>query len=140
MNTSLVARLVAVVAGLSLLLGASWAVAKPPCSVKTLHGDYGYVVTGTNVGAGPVAAVGVVTADGVGGLTAFDTISVNGLVLKRTITGSYTTNANCTGTVSFTDNFGQTTNADYVLVQERSEFNLIQTDAGAVTTGIGRKQ
>jgi hypothetical protein len=108
--------------------------------VKTLHGDYGYVVTGTNVGAGPVAAVGVVTADGVGGLTAFDTISVNGLVLKRTITGSYTTNANCTGTVSFTDNFGQTTNADYVLVQERSEFNLIQTDAGAVTTGIGRKQ
>jgi hypothetical protein len=54
--------------------------------------------------------------------------------------GTYTTKENCTGTVSFTDNFAQTTNADYVLVVERDEFNLIQTDPGTVTTGIGKKQ
>jgi hypothetical protein len=56
------------------------------------------------------------------------------------ITGTYTVNDDCTGTVTFTDQFGLTTHLDFVLAQGHQELNFIQTDPGTVTTGIGRKQ
>jgi len=121
--------------------GASPAVeAKPFCGVRSIEGGYGYVVNGTNVGSGPVSAVGLTDADGSGNLTATDTVSANGTVVRRTITGSYTVNANCTGSVVFTDNFGQTTHLDFVLEDNLRQFHFIQTDPGTVTTGIGTKQ
>jgi hypothetical protein len=144
------ALLVAVAVGTGLvfgtdsILGATVTSAVVQCSAKTLDGNYGYVVTGTNVGGalvpGPVVAVGSATADGAGHLSATDTVSVNGTILRRAISGAYTVNANCTGQLTFTDNFGQTTNLDFVAVQNGREFSLIQTDIGAVTTGTAKKQ
>lgn len=114
------------------------------CSAKTLDGSYAYLVNGTNVGGalipGPVAAAGLAKADGAGNLTATDTVSANGTVLRRAITGVYTIAADCTGQLTFTDNFGQTTHLDFVVSQNRQEFSFIQTDNGAVTTGTAKKQ
>jgi butyrate kinase len=42
-------------------------------------------------------------------LTASDTVSANGQIIRRVITGTYTVNDDCTGTVAFTDQFGLTT-------------------------------
>jgi hypothetical protein len=114
--------------------------AKSPCTTRSIDGSYAYLVSGTNVGGGLVAAVGLVTTDGEGSLTANDTVSANGAIIRRTITGTYSVNGDCTGTVTFTDQFGLTTNLDFVLAEGRQELNFIQTDPGTVTTGIGRKQ
>ena len=130
--------------GTDSILGATASSAVLQCSAKTLDGSYGYIVNGTNVGGalvpGPVAAVGLARADGAGNLTATDTLSVNGTVLRRAISGTYTITAACTGQLTFTDNFGQTTHVDFVVSQNRQEFTFIQTDTGAVTTGTAKKQ
>jgi hypothetical protein len=128
------------VAGLLFLTDASPAQAKPVCSLASVQGSYGYTVNGANIGGGPLAAVGLVSSDGAGILSATETDSINGTIVRRTITGTYTVNANCTGTVIFTDNFQQTTHLDFVAVQERDELQFIQTDSGTVTTGIAKKQ
>jgi hypothetical protein len=129
-----------VVALLSLQTGAAPAEANHGCSLRSVDGPYGYLVAGTNVGSGPIAAVGQVIADGRGALTASDTVSVNGVVIRRIITGTYAVNPGCTGSAIFTDNFGQSTHLDFVLVDGGKEFQFIQTDPGAVTTGVSKRQ
>jgi hypothetical protein len=110
------------------------------CDLRDVQGRYSYVVNGTNVGAGLVAALGQVTADGQGHLAATDTVSANGLIIRRNITGSYAVNPDCSGTATFTDNFAQTTHLDFVLVGRGAEFQFIQTDPSTVTTGVARRQ
>jgi hypothetical protein len=128
------------VVSLSLSGSTPAAQASHGCDLRDVQGSYSYLVSGTNVGAGLVAAVGLVTADGAGHLTATDTVSANGLIIHRSITGSYTVNANCTGTALFSDNFGQSTHLDFVIAARGSEFQFIQTDANTVTTGVARRQ
>lgn len=141
MNSILAAKLASVcAAALLLTFDAVSGEAKALCTTRSIEGNYAYLVSGTNVGGGPVAAVGLVIADGEGSLTAGDTVSANGQIIRRMITGTYTVNDDCTGTVTFTDQFGLTTHLDFVLSQGYQELNFIQTDPGTVTTGIGRKQ
>lgn len=136
--------LVAVAVGTGLILGAAPSPAVSQCGAKTLDGSYGFTVNGTNVGGalipGPVSAVGFATADGNGNLTGADTVSANGTIIRRTVSGTYNVNTNCTGQATFTDNFGLTTHLDFVAAQSGLEFTFIQTDTGAVTTGTAKKQ
>jgi hypothetical protein len=136
--------LVAVAVGTGLIFGAAPSPAVSLCTLRTIDGTYGYIVNGTNVGGtlipGPVVAVGFVNADGAGRLTATDTVSVNGTIVRRAISGTYTINSNCTGQLTFADNLGQTTHLDFVVTQDRQEFLFVQTDTGAVTTGTAKKQ
>lgn len=53
------------------------------CTLASLHGSYGYFLSGPFNGLGPVAAVGIVTLDGAGGLSARDTVSTNGVIGHR---------------------------------------------------------
>jgi hypothetical protein len=124
----------------ALLVGSRLADAKPACTAEAIAGSYGYTVTGTNVGLGPGAAVGLVALNGSGGLTASDTLSFNGTIIRRTITGSYSVNANCTGAATFTDNNAQTTHLDFVVVADRQEVHFVETDPGTVFTGLARRQ
>ena len=128
------------VALLSLSGSTPAAQASHGCNLRDVQGSYGYVVNGTNVGVGPVAAAGQVSADGEGHLLATDTVSANGVILHRSITGSYAISPACTGTAIFADNFGQTTHLDFVLVDRANEFHFIQTDPATVTTGLARRQ
>jgi hypothetical protein len=136
--------LAGVAVGAGLVFRAVPSPAVPQCGLKSLDGTYGFRVDGTNVGGalvpGPVSAVGIATADGAGNLTGADTVSANGTIVPRTLSGVYTVNANCTGQATFTDNFAQTTHLNFVIVQNREEFSFIQTDPGAVTTGVAKKQ
>jgi hypothetical protein len=126
---------------LLLSLGPEGAAAKPStCSNRSVSGDYGFVVNGTNVGAGVVASVGQVSADGRGNLVGSDTTSVNGVIVRRTLTGTYTVDPDCSGELTFTDSFGLSTHLDFVLVADLQQVNFIQTDASTVTTGIARKE
>ena len=67
------------------------------CSVATLNGAYGGVLTGEVLGVGPIVAVGVPRFDGRGHFVAEQTVNVNGNVSQAPLSGTYTVNRNCTG-------------------------------------------
>ena len=67
------------------------------CSVATLNGLYGQVLTGQVLNVGPIVAVGVTTFDGKGHFLTNQTINVNGNVFQEPGSGTYTVNRDCTG-------------------------------------------
>ncbi len=67
------------------------------CSVASLKGAYGSVLTGQVLNVGPIVAVGVTTFDGKGHFVAEQTININGNVVQEPGTGTYTVNRDCTG-------------------------------------------
>jgi hypothetical protein len=67
------------------------------CSVASLKGAYGSVLTGQVLNVGPIVSVGVSTFDGRGHFVAEQTINVNGNVVQSPGTGTYTVNRDCTG-------------------------------------------
>jgi len=89
--------------GITLLaLFASHAQAAP-CSLNGAAGKYGFTLTGvviTQAGAIPIAAVGGANLDASGNATGVESRSVGGGFADETFTGSYTVNADCTGTAT----------------------------------------
>src|SRR5262245_58319201 len=68
------------------------------CSNVSIKGDYGFSCEGTLVGVGPLAVIGVFTADGKGTGSEVETISFNGAITTgATFTVSYSVNGDCTG-------------------------------------------
>src|SRR6266540_3063856 len=68
------------------------------CSLRSIAGDYGYIVTGTRLPLGPAASVGTVHFDRDGNLSGTQTLSINGTIVQgEVLTGSFTVNPDCTG-------------------------------------------
>jgi hypothetical protein len=119
------------------------------CSNATLQGSFGYTATGTLLPtgapppfAGPFGEVGRQTFDGKGNTDATATLSANGNIVKVTITGTYTVNPDCTGSMTlYVSPLGATAHADFVIVDDGVEFRAISTDPGvAVETRVYKKQ
>src|SRR5260370_8891513 len=110
------------------------------CTVASLHGSYGYYLSGPLIGLGPVAAVGIVTLDGEGGLSARDTVSNNGVISRRNGPGAYTMNSNCTGSLSLNGDF-LGFSADFTVVPEGRgrEFTFIVTNPFTNQAGEAKK-
>jgi hypothetical protein len=110
------------------------------CTVASLHGSYGYFLSGPLIGLGPVAAVGIVTLDGAGGLSAQDTVSNNGVIGRRNGSGAYTMKPNCTGSVSLNGDF-LGFSADFTVVPESRgrEFTFIVTSPFTNQAGEAKK-
>jgi len=110
------------------------------CTLASLHGSYGYFLSGPLIGLGLVAAVGIVTLDGAGGLSARDTVSNNGVISHRNGSGGYTMKSNCTGSVSLDGDFLGFT-ADFTVVPEShgSEFTFIVTNPFTNQSGEAKK-
>lgn len=107
------------------------------CSKASLNGGYGFLVTGTIIGLGPLAIVGLAKFDGAGNLTRTETAVINGNVLPpETIVGTYSVNPDCTG--STTDALDH--HSQFVIVNHRSEILSVGTDTGAVNTISLKKQ
>jgi hypothetical protein len=63
-----------------------------------VEGPYAFSFDGTLIGAGPVAATGVVVADGRGNITSgVRTLNLNGTVAQQTFTCTYSVNPDGTG-------------------------------------------
>jgi hypothetical protein len=144
----------------SLLLIASLCAAWPAavwadddeheCSVATLRGSFGFTFTGTaNTAAGVShrGGVGRWVLDGQGNLDGTVTINADGAVLRRTLIGTYTVEADCTGTiaVTFTDAAGGRATFDMVIDDHGREFRTVTTPPpGAVNpptlTAVFRRQ
>jgi hypothetical protein len=109
MKTWIFKRMLATVVALLVLSGAAWAQDKEVCSLATLHGDYGFTITGQILGGlvpGPVSGVALTTFDGQGGLLQTDFVVKNGTpagspdAFRTGENGTYTVNSDCTGTAT----------------------------------------
>jgi hypothetical protein len=118
------------------------------CSNATLHGVYSFAATGSQFGASGEAADFAVFArvvlDGRGNSTESANISVNGLQFQDTQQGTYTVQANCTGSASskhLSGPFaGQTDHVNFVVVEGGKEIKFIAVNPGFVFSGSVDKQ
>jgi hypothetical protein len=143
--------LVAVTALASLLLliasAASARGQSGPCSNRSIRGEYGFTITGQILGgpaAGPVAGVAMEFFDGQGNLTQLDHVLLNGnppAVQWRPATGTYSVNADCTGTeeIDFSDGT-PSLHLSLVVVLRGREIRVVVNDPGIATTALGIKR
>ena len=116
------------------------------CNVGTLHGKYGFVLSGLRPGAGgaPEQFVGVamVTYDGHGSFTQVDNVhGASGTVTDRDGWGTYTVNADCSGTSAlWTAGLPFPLELRSVIVDDGAEVRTaVMGPAPIIVTSTGRK-
>ena len=114
------------------------------CTNGSVQGTFAYTSSGSIASppeiAGPFVEVGSQYFDGKGSTTATATLSQNGNILPITVTGSYTVNSDCTGTMTLqVAPIGVTVHVYFVVADSWNEFQAIETDAGLVITRFGRR-
>jgi len=114
------------------------------CKSATLTGAYGYLMTGqvflSQVGFVPYADSGSLTWNGSGKFTGSSSLNVEGQITSRTLTGTYTVNPDCTGSVAFTDNLGDTGGINMVIIGNGAEIQFLDTDSGGAISGNAKPQ
>jgi hypothetical protein len=100
------------------------------CSVATLNGAYGLVLTGQVLQVGPIVSVGVSTFDGKGKFVTDQTLNVNGNVFPGQGSGTYTVNRNCTG---IADAVGAGPHS-FVIIADGKEMDLMDNNSAEVLT------
>jgi hypothetical protein len=147
-------KLVVSLALLALAAGAAWqgwhqmgsAHAASACSAAAFKGTYGFTEQGAIGTATPQVGLGVLVADGAGGISGSDTFQIYGVGTQQmTFAGSYTVNADGTGSMTLncaapvTDNslsatdtpaIALTTNYNFVIVNNQAELRAIRTENG----------
>jgi len=109
-----------------------------PCSLAGIVGTYGFSDSGTVVGVGPRVADALLTLDADRNIKGPATASLNGTVTHSMLSGTYTVNADCTGTVTFSEpgNVMLTATADLIWDDNMREIRFIFTSAAANGTPI----
>lgn len=135
---------IAAVTALTLGLAPTAKADDKGCSTASLIGTFGFTSSGfitPPAVAGPFAGVGTQTFDGNGATTAAATQSQNGNIRQVTITGTYTVNSDCTGTLTLLASPGGFTSHFYFVIDDTgSELLAICTDPGVVLTRVQRRQ
>jgi hypothetical protein len=132
--------------GLLTLGAGNPAEAGSKCTVGTLKGNYVYAQDGFTIEGDtaaqrtPFAQIGREIFDGKGNMSGTASASLNGTIVRSTYAGTYAVNSDCSGTVTFTDNFNQTFHYDIFIRDGGREFVFIQTDAGVVTAAYERRK
>lgn len=143
-----------VLAGVAVLAGnESFRVhAKTPaCRVAVLRGGYGAGTTGlinsssnandiTIPSFVPFAEAAYFLFDGHGNLSGSSSVTFGGIVSAVTFTGSYTVNANCTGSMTVETSDGDSVHRNLIIVDDGKEVEFVSTDPGVVIAGYLKKQ
>jgi hypothetical protein len=134
-----------------VLLSTAVAQTKTPCSVMTLYGTYGVLEQGTIVTQipgfpapppYPVVLAARAIYDGTGNLSGPFKISIAGLQLTGTFTGTYTVSSDCKYTEEFVATPpGASLHDSGVITGDGTsrEIHYIYTDSDRVISGIARK-
>jgi hypothetical protein len=134
-------------AGLFLSVG-SWnqaaATGSLSCNNRTVQGSYGENTSGFISPDGgvtqiPFTGMGLFKLDGKGGLTGSDTVSIGGTVFPRQFTGTYAVAPDCTGTITFTDAYGNVGHNSATIVNGGDAAYLISTNPGDTISGTARR-
>jgi hypothetical protein len=149
MKRSTIVRNFAIAAVTALALGiASTAKAdNKGCSLVTMKGTFAYTGKGSITAPapaeiqGPIVEVGTQTFDGNGGTTSTAMISASGTLVPLTITGTYTVNPDCTGTMTLqVSPFNATVHVFFVIDDSAAGFQAIEIDPGDLITRNARRQ
>src|SRR5579863_4785309 len=147
MRLSNIAKTFTIAGVTALVLGTAPAAnaADKGCTNASLQGTFAYTSTGSIASppeiAGPIAEVGTQVFDGKGGTTATATISSNGSMTQLAITGTYTLNADCTGTMALqVSPFNITVHVLFVMDTTLNGFQAMETDDGLIITRVARSQ
>ena len=144
MTMKLVVRLAVMILGLAALGGCDGGhrgEAQPTCSLATLKGRYIFAYDGFNVSGPsaadrvPFAAAGHETYSGDGAVSGFSTTSTNGVVSAAAYSGTYTLEADCSGTTALRDENGVTSHYGIVVQQNGLVVGYAGTDPNVVTAG-----
>jgi len=110
------------------------------CTLATLKGPYIFDATGYNIVNSipvPKALVELLTFNGNGTLTSLATVSLGGVIHSGVPgSGSYTVNANCTGTLTFN---GSGLTFDLFISPNGSRFHMIETVSNTVLAGEAQR-
>jgi hypothetical protein len=111
------------------------------CSTATTIGRYvvacgGYLSTGPTGPLVPAKILGTATADDKGTFTGSSTASIGGGIVKQTVKGTEQLNADCTGTITYTQTFngqpGPPLDITFVVSELGDRIDGLVTDSGAV--------
>ena len=114
------------------------------CSLRTLNGSYGAAGDGliaigeppvTSSNTIPIAVAGVQMFDGTGNFSLSNTTNLGGLVFPSTGTGTYTVNADCTGSVTANVSNGEVLHFNIVIVDHGKQILNVSTDSNIVAFG-----
>jgi hypothetical protein len=126
--------------------GGFWvAQGSPTCTNAGVKGNFGFAARGTFLAGapftGPVILIGELAlranASGHGVISGHIAGSENGTILtfaEEPVTGSYSVDANCKGTLTITPKGESALNFSFVIVDSGKEMLAIETDANTVVT------
>lgn len=115
-------------------------------TLADVKGNYGFSFNGQIVGYAPIAAAGVITADGKGNIPkAVRTISVGGMINTQTFSCTYTINPNGTGSAfcpldAPITGFPNVETFDFVMQDKGKAFRIVGTTPGVAIVGTGKRQ
>ena len=114
------------------------------CAPSLVNGTYGLTLRGDRIGGdnpGPRAGAGWYSADGVSKLSGVEAQSENGTIVSGSAVGTFSVNADCTGSGSVSASFNDGSRSfDMIILNGGATILGIQTDAGRVITFKLNKQ
>jgi hypothetical protein len=124
--------------------GAKEDASEPPpgkgFTLATLKGDHGYSYSGAVIGVGPITTTGLISIDGAGNLAANYVVSVNGVIVRGSFTGTYTVNPDGTGLVRLVLPLsGSSLNGSFVIVDNGDGTLFTNNDPGIAITGFTKR-
>jgi hypothetical protein len=119
------------------------------CNLRTLRGGYGAATDGLITAGGsppvstsatiPIAVMSRQTFDGAGNFSTSNTSNLGGLVFTATGSGTYTVNADCTGTITALLTNGETIHSSFVIVDGGRQLLSVSTDSFVVGYGTATR-
>ena len=136
---------VGLIATLMMVTTGAGSAAAASCGPHSLKGRYAYAFSGFKTQGEsaaqrtPFAQAGHEVYDGKGGVSGNATGSNNGTIVRVKYTGTYTVNADCSGSVTTTDDRGEAAHYDIFVPSDGSSILYIQSDSGVVSAGWERR-
>ena len=116
------------------------------CSNATIKGTYAFTIHGQVFlpeGGGTLLIDGLAktTFDGAGNIRQLDAVATNGNVAPgwRLSTGSYSVNANCTGTFNVTNGEQPLIHVQFIIAHYGDHIHAVVVDPGFATTSEGER-
>ncbi len=118
-----------------------------PCSLASLNGHYAIDRQGTVVAQlpgfpappAPLGEAALADLNGNGSFSATATVNIGGLILRLPVTGTYTVNPDCTGTVTVNTGLGLILHNAIVVIDGGKRFIGTETDTFEIVQTRGEK-